>query len=69
MTPDIEQAKKWLDIAIKRHERHMNGTEDTSDISQILMMDEMKNAMQALTDGYVVTTLEYSKNKLKVENQ
>lgn len=65
MEPDIEQAKKWLNTAIQRHERHMNGTEDTSEASQMLMMDEMKYAMQALEKGYVITTLDYAKNSLQ----
>lgn len=56
-------------LAIQRHERHMDGTEPTSMESQMLMMDEMKYAMQALVDGYVMTSLEYAKNKIEVENQ
>lgn len=66
MTPDIELAKEWLNKAIQRHERHMNGTENTSEVSQMLMMDEMKYAMQALTNGYVITTLDYSKNLVQL---
>lgn len=44
----LEEAMKWLDKAIKRHERHMDGTESTSEASQQKMMDEMMAAMDAL---------------------
>ncbi len=43
-----QAAMMWLQSAIKRHERHMNGTENTSRESQQKMMDEMTNAMSAL---------------------
>ena len=43
-----EQAMMWLEKAIKRHGRHMDGTESTSAVSQQTMMDEMMKAMDAL---------------------
>lgn len=43
---------EWLAIAIRRHERHMMGDEPTTgkdgEISQRLMMEEMKYAMKLL---------------------
>lgn len=66
MVSDIKLAKKWLEIAILRHERHMAGKESTAgkegEISQKLMMEEMKYALRALYDGYVVTTSWYDEN-------
>lgn len=60
------ESKKWLGIAIRRHERHMKGTEPTTgtngEISQKLMMEEMEYAMKSLVDGWVVTTLWYDQN-------
>jgi hypothetical protein len=40
--------KTLLKAAIARHERHMNGTEATSDASQMKMMKEMKAALRAI---------------------
>jgi len=48
MEPNVKEAIQWLQTAIARHERHMNGTEATSKASQMQMMVEMKNAMAAL---------------------
>lgn len=48
---DIDAARKWLERAIARHERHMNGTEATDKASQQTMMDEMRQALDALGDG------------------
>ena len=66
---NVKDAKKWLGIAIRRHERHMKGTEpttgDNGEISQRLMMEEMKYAQKSLTDGLVVTTLWYDQNITK----
>jgi len=59
---NVTEAKKWLGIAIRRHERHMKGTEPTGETSQKLMMEEMKYAQKALVDGYVVTSLWYDAN-------
>ena len=63
------EAKKWLAIAIRRHERHMKGTEPTTgtdgEISQKLMMEEMKYAQKSLVDGWVVTTSWYDQNITK----
>lgn len=60
------EAEKWLQIAIRRHERHMAGKEPTTgvngEISQKLMMEEMKYALKSLTDGRVVTTIWYDRN-------
>lgn len=47
----VAEAKQWLDKAIARHERHMAGTEDTSEASQQKMMDEMKKAREELGSG------------------
>lgn len=43
------QAADLLTKAISRHERHMNGTEPTSNASQMKMMDEMRRALALLT--------------------
>lgn len=63
------EAKKWLGIAIHRHERHMAKQEPTTgtdgEISQKLMMEEMNYAMKSLVDGWVVTTSWYDKNITK----
>ena len=63
---NTEEAKFWLEIAIRRHERHMNGTEPTEgtdgEISQKLMMEEMMYALKSLENGYAVTSLWYDKN-------
>lgn len=48
---NVNEAKKWLDAAIARHERHMDGTEATDEKSQQKMMDEMKRARAALDGG------------------
>lgn len=57
---NVTEAKKWLGIAIRRHERHMEGTEPTTgtdgEISQKLMMEEMKYAQKSLVYGLVLTT-------------
>lgn len=45
-----EEAKRWLEKAIARHKRHMNGKEPTTDASQRTMMDEMMKALAALED-------------------
>jgi hypothetical protein len=69
MAADINLSKIWLEIAIKRHERHMAGKEPTTgtagDISQKLMMEEMKYALRALVEGLVVTTNWYDTNITK----
>lgn len=66
---DTTNAKNWLGIAIRRHERHMNGTEPTTgtdgEISQKLMMEEMKYAQKSLMDGLVLATLWYYQNVTK----
>lgn len=43
-----ERARAKLRAAIARHERHMDGTEPTSDASQMKMMSEMKDALAEL---------------------
>lgn len=45
---NTQTAVAKLEAAIARHERHMDGTEPTSDASQMKMMDEMKAALAAL---------------------
>lgn len=66
MAADIKSSKEWLGIAIKRHERHMAGKEPTTGkdggVSQKLMMEEMKYALEALVEGGVVTTTWYDNN-------
>lgn len=61
-----KDAKKWLQIAIRRHERHMAGKEPTSgkdgEISQRLMMEEMKYALASMGDSDAVTTFWYDEN-------
>jgi len=47
-SPDVQAAITWLERAIARHERHMNGSESTSQASQQQMMDEMMAALAAL---------------------
>lgn len=47
---DIMRAKLWLDSAIDRHQRHMDGEEPADEPSQMVMMVEMKKARAAL-DG------------------
>lgn len=44
----VIESIKWLEMAISRHERHMSGDEDTGEDSQMLMMDEMKKALDYL---------------------
>ena len=43
----------------------MKGTEPTGEISQKLMMEEMKYAQKSLVDGWVVTTSWYDQNITK----
>lgn len=68
MLYDKMSAKNWLSKAIQRHERHMSGKEPTTggdgEISQKLMMEEMKYALKAL-DGEVSPTDWYTKNVKK----
>lgn len=45
---DVAKAVKHLTAAIKLHEAHMDGTEPTSDESQMKMMKMMKDALSAL---------------------
>lgn len=47
---DLQAAREQLDAAIARHERHMAGTEPTSDSSQMQMMREMQAARKALQE-------------------
>lgn len=47
--PDIERAVRFLTAAIARHQRHMDGTEPTTEESQRRLMDEMLAALSALT--------------------
>lgn len=48
MHKSVAGARKKLKAAIARHERHMSGTEATSEKSQQKMMDEMKAALAEL---------------------
>lgn len=69
---NTKQAEKWLKKAINRHERHMMGEEPVSgkegDISQKLMMEEMKMAYKALFTNDVKETLWYKENVGKLED-
>jgi hypothetical protein len=62
----MKDAKQWLEIAIRRHERHMSGQEPTTgvdgEISQNLMMQEMKYSLQALNGESVTPIPWYTKN-------
>lgn len=66
---NADEAKKWLQIAIRRHERHMAGKEPTTggegEISQKLMMEEMKYALDAIVKGWAITSLWYDSNIVK----
>lgn len=46
----IKEARRMLDAAIARHERHMSGKEATSAASQKKLMDEIKKARSLLPD-------------------
>lgn len=63
---NTEQSKYWLNIAIRRHQRHMDGLEPTSgkdgEISQMLMMEEMQYALDALVIGLAISTIWYDQN-------
>lgn len=52
-TPMKNSAKGWLKIAIDRHQRHMDEKEPTEgkegEMSQMLMMEEMKMAYKGMT--------------------
>lgn len=64
-------AKQWLNLAIKRHELHMAGKEPTTgkdgEISQMLMMNEMKAAYKVI-DGGTTTANDfyYENSKMKM---
>lgn len=72
-TRNNAKAEQWLEIAIRRHERHMTGTEPTTgesgEISQRLMMEEMQYALLELTDKFVATTDWYDENITKFPDQ
>lgn len=66
------ETKKWLNKAIRRHERHMDGKEPTTgnegSISQRLMMEEMKYALISL-DKEVNETSWYKENIKKFPDE
>lgn len=66
MKMNMHKAEKWLKTAIDRHERHMMGDEPTTgkdgEISQKLMMEEMKMAYKALFTDDVNETAWYKAN-------
>ena len=66
MAKNITEAQRWLGIAIRRHERHMAKQEPTTgsdgEISQKLMMEEMKNAEKNLDDTFLTTSYWYDEN-------
>lgn len=69
--PNVEEAKKWMDKAIQRHERHMMGDEPTTgkkgEISQMLMMEEMTMARRCLTMGEPMMSGWYEENSEKMD--
>jgi len=46
----VKAAISWLQKAIDLHQAHMDGTEPTSDASQMRLMDQMKKALAALKE-------------------
>jgi len=50
MHAQIKEARRMLDAAISRHERHMSGKEPTSAASQRKLMEEIKKARSLLPD-------------------
>ena len=69
MATDLTAAKKWIDIAIRRHERHMAGKEPTTgadgEISQKLMMEEMVYSKKNLDGTFITTSYWYDANVKK----
>lgn len=51
-TPKETEGIKSLDKSIQRHERHMDGSEPTSESSQMKMMDEMKTGANLIKAGH-----------------
>jgi hypothetical protein len=45
---NVPLARQWLQRAMDRHARHLNGKEATTAASQKLMMTEMERALAAL---------------------
>lgn len=69
---NMENSKMWLQKAIDRHERHMMGSEPTDgemgDISQRLMMEEMRYALKAMSSkDDAMPTKWYEDNMSKVK--
>lgn len=66
MATDLTAAKKWIDIAIRRHERHMKKQEPTTgtdgEISQKLMMEEMVYTKKNIEGNFVTTSYWYDAN-------
>ena len=66
MAQDLAAAKKWIDIAIRRHERHMAKQEPTTgtdgEISQKLMMEEMTYSKKSLDGSFITTSYWYDTN-------
>lgn len=58
-TPNVEKAIKYLEDAIKLHEKHMTGEAPTTGAkgmdSQMLMMGMMEDALRALKGGNRLT--------------
>lgn len=67
---NINESKKWLKKAIDRHERHMMGDEPTTgkdgEVSQKLLMEEMKMAYKALFTDEVTESNFYKSNVNKM---
>lgn len=66
MDNNLPESKKWLKKAIDRHERHMMGEEPTTgkdgEISQKLMMEEMKMSYKAMFVSEVTESAWYKDN-------
>ena len=61
-----QEARKWLEAAIRRQERQMNGEEQTTDaggeISQMLLLEEMTYALDNLKGTFGLTSQQYNDN-------
>jgi aldehyde:ferredoxin oxidoreductase len=65
---NMENAKMWLQKAIDRHERHMMGIEPTEgemgDMSQRLMMEEMRFSLKAMNSTDDITPTKWYKDNM-----
>lgn len=60
---DKKSAEEWLKTAIERHKRHMDGKEPTTgdkgEMSQMLMMAEMRYALRSIQRGSEIAATEW----------